>query len=144
MFVTWKPEDGSEDRTYDFDPDDLLTSEAKAIEKAFGGTWEEWLNGLRTGNAKARQILLWHLLRQEHRSLRLDDIPDFRMRQLKVEMSVRELRELLETVSKTKMDDRTREMAVSAIERDIVEAMERETGVMSGEVVEGDRLPKLR
>lgn len=143
MFVRWDPEDGSEPRTYDFDPEDVLSKEAQAIEKAYGGNpWEIWLNNLRVKEAFARRVLLWHLLRQEHRSLRFEDIPDFRMRQMKVEMSVSELRALKSQVDRMKLPEDQREQVIMAFDIDIRDAMERE-GVLVGDVVEEPpNLPK--
>lgn len=141
MFVTWKPDEESEARTFDFDPDDVTRKEGEAIEKAMGGqmpSFEMWLAAVQAGNMKARTILLWHLLKQEHRGMQLNDVPDFRRRQLKVEMSARELIQLRDKIGKTKMDDATREAFQAQFDADIAEAMEREGGVVSGEVV-----PKL-
>lgn len=135
MLVKFDPEDGSTPREFTFDPEDMLASEAQAVEKAYGASSEEWVNALRVRNAKARRVLLWHLLRQDHGNLKFQDTPDFRMRQMVVEMSVAELREVYDQISRTKMDEQTRELFEAAFERDIKEAMERETGVHEGEIV---------
>lgn len=143
MHVTWKPEDGTDDRTWEFDPDNLLASEGRAIEKAYGapGGVEEWLNKLRVNEVRARLVLLWHLLKQDHPKLRIDDVPDFRLRQVKVEMSSIELRSLWEQMSKTKMDDDTLEAFKLAFDRDLADAVHRETGVYEGDIVEDDEEP---
>lgn len=140
MFVTWDPEDGSTPRVWEFKEDDVLKSEAIAIEKAMGGpqaSYEMWFAQMRSGNMKARGILLWHLMRQEHRGLKYEDTPDFRKRQLKVEMSVVELRELKAQMGSTKMDEATKEMFDAQFDRDIRAAMERETGVVEGDITDG-------
>lgn len=145
MHITWNPEDGQPPQTFEFDPDDLYQSEAARIEKAFGQgmTFDQWFEALRVGSASARKVLLWHLLRIEHPGVRFEDTPDFRKRQLKVEMSVAELTILRDRINKTKMDETMREAMQAAFDLDIADAMERETGVVSGDVVEtGVALPK--
>lgn len=144
MFVRWDPEDGSEPKVYDFDPDDVLSKEATAVEKAYGNqSWEVWLNNLRIKEAKARRVLLWHLMRRDHPNLRFEDTPDFRMRQVKVEMSVKELRELMARTEQMKLSEEAREQMRMAFEIDIRDAMQRETGVYEGEVTEEEpNLPK--
>lgn len=145
MFVTFDPEDGSEPRTWVFDPDDVDRRQGEDIEKAMGtiagapASFDAWLELVRGANMKARTVLFWHLLRLDHRSLAYKDTPNFKRRQLKVEMSVAELRELYERISKTKMADETREAFEAAFDRDIAEAMERETGVISGEIEESGK-----
>jgi hypothetical protein len=141
MFVKYDPEDGSDPQEWNFDPDDVLRSEATAVEKAYGASWEEWLNKLRVKEAKARTVLLWHLFKQAHPKLKFEDVPDFRMRQMTVEMSVKELRELFDQMSRTKMDENVREQFQAMFDRDIADAMQRETGIYEGEVETGN-LPK--
>jgi hypothetical protein len=135
MHVTWDPADGSETVEFDFDPDeDLFSKEAEDIEKLYGSPIEQWSNGLRMSEAKARRLLLWWHLRQAHRRLAFKDVPDFRLRQLKVEMSVSELQKLWKRLSQMKMDDDKADSLRQAFEIDIRDAMERE-GVIVGDVV---------
>ena len=142
MFVTFDKEDGTPPQEWVFDPEDVLSSEAKAIEKAYGGSWEQWINGLRMMEVKARIILLWHLIRQEHKSMRFEDTPDFRMRQVQVQMSVAELRALYERMAGSIRDEDIRDAFEAAFQRDIRDAMKRENGgVIEGEI-EGVDLPK--
>ena len=142
MDVTFDPEDGSEVKRWKFDEEDVLRSEAEAIEKAFGHEWEYFLNGLRVRNAKARSVLLWHLLKTEmkeqghHIKLRYEDVPDFRMRQMKVEMGSAELKRLYDQISRTKMSDDVREAFESAYQRDLQDAMVREGKAAEGEVID--------
>lgn len=143
MYVTFDPEDGSEKREWTFDPDDVLRSEAAAIEKAYGASWEEWINALRIKNAKARTVLIWHLLKGDgHAKLRFDDTPDFRMRQVVVQMSSAELRELHEQIARTKMDDDLREVVDAAFNRDFQDALIREGGAVEGEIMRISDVPK--
>jgi hypothetical protein len=143
MYVRWEPENGEPAREWDFDPEDLLKSEGKLIEKQYGKSVEVWLNQLRIKELGAREVLLWHLLRQDHKGLRFDDVPDFRLRQLKVEMSSPELRDLMKRTERMKLSDDEREQLRQAFEIDIRDAMERETGTIEGEITtEEPNLPK--
>lgn len=135
MHVTWDSEDGSDVVELEFKPDnDLLSKEAEEIEKLFGAPIEQWINELRMKSAKARRLLLWWMLRQNHRRLAFKDVPDFRLRQMKVEMDVEELRELWKRLSQTKMDEDKRDALRAAFELDIRDAMARE-GVLLGDIV---------
>ncbi len=143
MFVTYDPElDGEPVREWHFDPEDMMSKEAIDIEKEYGAAIDQWMNGLRTNEAKARRLLLWHLLRETNPRLQIRDTPNFRLRQFKVQMDVAERRKRLERVGKMKMDADQQEMLTAAIEIDIREAMERETGVIDGEIDEPINLPK--
>lgn len=143
MQVTWNQEDGSPPVKFEFDPEDVYSKEAADIEKVYGDPWEQWLNGLRVKEAKARRVLLWHHLRQAHRGLTFKDTPDFRMRQLKVEMNSKEIIEIRDRMARTKMEDDTRERLNAAIEVDLRDAMARE-GTLEGDIVEEPtNLPKL-
>jgi hypothetical protein len=142
MYVTWDPEDGTDKQTYEFDSEDMLRSEATAVEKHFGQPTDVWLDQLRGGSVKARAVLLWLLLRRDHPKIRFDDTPDFRLRQVKVEMSSSELYKLKGQVDRTKMDPDTREQLDAAFERDIADAIERETGVKADDAPEMEPLPK--
>jgi hypothetical protein len=141
MQVTWDPEDGGEKRVWQFKEGDILRSDAELIEKHFGGEWEHFINGLRIKNAKARAVLLWYCLKTEMKEqghsvkLRFDDTPDFRMRQMVVEMDSDELRELYAQIGRTKMNEDTREAFDAAYQRDLQDAMIRE-----GKAAEGDLL----
>lgn len=137
MHITWDPEDGTDPVGFDFvADDDLMSDEAEEIEKAYGAPIEQWANGLRMKEVKARRLLLWWHLRQTHTRLALKDVPKFRPRQVKAEMSVAELQELWARLSKTKMDDDTMERLRSAFEIDVRDAMEREGTLVEGDVLD--------
>lgn len=140
MFVTFDARDGSDPVTWDFDPDDVTRKQGETIETAMGQvgnspvSFETWLQLVQAGNMKARAILLWHLLRLTHPNLPFKDVPDFARKQLKVEMSVAELRALKDKISRVRMDDQTREIFEAQFDRDIADAMQRETGVIEGDI----------
>lgn len=134
MFITYV-DDSGETRTWDFDPEDVYASKAQMIEKRYGQPWEQWLNDLRRGSAQARQVLLWHLLGLEHPTLKFEDTPQIRMRQLKVEMSSRELDDILTRLDRVKMPDDEREQVRAALEIERTEALVREGQLVEGELV---------
>jgi hypothetical protein len=140
MRVTFNPFDGTEEKSWEFDPEDVLQSDAEGIEKAYGQSWEIWLHGLRTGEAKARRVLLWQMLREDHRAaggrikLRFDDTPDFRMKQLKLEMSSDEMRELDRQIRVTLKDEDVLAAYDAAFNRDLQEALHREGKAVEGEI----------
>lgn len=82
---------------------------------------------------KARGVLLWHMMRQVHPKLPFKDIPNFRVRQLKVEQTVEELQALFKRISKMRLSDDDRDKLEMAFEVDMADAMKREgrTGEVS-------------
>jgi hypothetical protein len=69
-------------------------------------------------------VLLWHLLRQVHHTLRFEDTPDFKMGAVKVEHSVDELVQIRERVAKSSLPDDDREAILAALDVEISEAMD--------------------
>jgi hypothetical protein len=126
VLVIWDPEDGSEKQQWHFDSEDVDFRRAKEIEKLYtAGTYDQWVAGLRTGEMEARAILLWHMLTNVHPKLQYKDLPQFRVRQLKVEMTVAELEELWPRVIKIAGDeDRSKMEAAFSIS--LEEAAQRE------------------
>lgn len=124
MHVTYRPEDGEEQR-WEFVPGRVRQSAAELVEKRFGKNWDIFCAGVQSGDSKARRVLLWHLLRQEHHTLRLEDVPDFFMDELVVEHSVDELHTLRDRLMKTDMPEDEREQMLVALDLEISEAIAR-------------------
>jgi len=120
MKVTYAP-DGSEPQEWTWDPGDVRQSEAEAIQKRFGGTWDDFAAGIRSGDAKARRILLWHFQRQQHPQLRYEDTPDFRMRELRVEYDLDELIQIRDRVLKADLSSDERDAVLAGVEYEISE-----------------------
>jgi len=135
--VTWDPEDGTDKQDWDFDPQDVLRKEAEAIESEYGEGYDQWLAALQVGQIKARGVLLWHMMRQVHPSLKYRDVPDFRIRQLTVQMGVAELKKLWERLAKMRLDDDKREALEAAFEVDFREALAREGVEADVTIVDG-------
>lgn len=126
MLVEWDPENGEDKQSWMFDPDDVFRKEALGIEKHYGGSYDQFQAALLIGEMNARGVLLWHMLCQVHPKLRFEDVPNFRVRQLKVRQGVRELKRLAERVQKMRLEPETREQFEMQLEVDMREAMERE------------------
>lgn len=122
MKVTYKP-DGGEPQEWAWDPGDLRQSEAELIQKRYGGTSDDFAVGVRNGDAKARKVLLWHFQRQTHPALRYEDVPDFRMRELKVEYDVDELITIRDRVLKADLPADERDAALASVEFEISERL---------------------
>lgn len=73
MLLIYRPE-GADERRWTFSPDKLLSSEAEAIEKVTGLTYEEFGQALIKGSMTARRALLWVHLKREEPTLRHSQI----------------------------------------------------------------------
>lgn len=93
MFVTYQPEDGNPPQVWEFDPKRVRVSEQVLVEKAFGGTWAQFQMGVLRGQALARRVLLWHLVRRDHPTVhvKVDETPDFMDCELLVEQTPAEM-----------------------------------------------------
>jgi hypothetical protein len=122
MKVEYTPGEGDV-QEFSFVPDDVPQSQAEMVEKRYGKSWDDFLQDVRGGNAKARKVLLWHLLRQTHHTLRFEDTPDFKMGSVKVSFDVEELSVIRERVLKANLSEEDREAVLTALDIDLTEAM---------------------
>lgn len=122
MRVTWRP-DSEPEQVWQFDPDDIMESQAEAIQKKYGGAYESFAAGVRDGDARARRILLWHHLRQTHPSLRLEDVPDYRRKQLLVEYDTDELLLIRDRILTSNLSDEEKDVHLAGVERELSERM---------------------
>ena len=138
MLVIWDPEDGSEKQTWHFDPEDVPRKRATEIEKLYsGGGWDQWVVALQAGEIEARSILLWYMMTQVHPKLQFKDLPDFKVRQLKTEMTVEELRALWKRIKRMKLDADKMNDLETAFQVSLEDAAEREGLTLDFEFVEG-------
>lgn len=107
-------------------PDDVTQSQAEMVEKRYGRNWDDFLTDVRGGNAKARKVLLWHLLRQMHHTLRYEDTPDFKMGAVVVSFDLEELQIIRDRVMKANLSDEDREAVLTALDLDLSEAIDDE------------------
>jgi hypothetical protein len=110
-------------QVWEFDPDDVWQAQAEMVEKRYGKVWDAFLVDVRQGSARARRVLLWHLQRQVHHTLRLEDVPDFKMGAVKVEHSVDELVRIRERVAKSSLSEEDKEGLLAAFDVEISDAM---------------------
>lgn len=127
MFVTYTPA-GDPPREWDVDIDDLTESECERIERQFrkatgdtSATYDKFRLDLYQGGSVARRVLLWHLLRSEHPTLRYEDTPDFRRKQFKVEFSRGEYKLMRDQVLQAP-DSVERDQALAVLDREIEQA----------------------
>lgn len=79
MFVDYTPE-GQATQRLEFKPGRVRLSEAQMIEftyKKLAGearTYTQFVDDVRMGSAVARRVLLHHLLRKQHPTIRIDDV----------------------------------------------------------------------
>jgi hypothetical protein len=130
MHVTYTADDGAVQR-WEFNPLRVRSVEAELIEKRYGQPWDKFVADVQSGSMKARRILLWHLLKQEHHTLRYEDTPDFYAGDLAVEHTVTELNEIRERIEKAELPEAEREQVMAALDIAISDALAR------GEVAEG-------
>lgn len=99
------PEGAEQAREWEFDPNRVRQSDAEMIEKRSGQSWTKWVEAIQAGSAHARKVLLWHLLRKELHTLRLEDTPDFYMGELEIDYSLGDLQKLRQQVADSSMGD---------------------------------------
>jgi hypothetical protein len=73
VLLIYRPE-GADERRWTFQPEKLLSSEAEALEKVTGMTYQEFGQALIKGSATARRALLWVYLKREDAPLRFNQI----------------------------------------------------------------------
>ncbi len=122
MRVTYSPEGGDE-QAWEWDPDRVRQTQAEMVEKRYGKPWAQFVIDVQAGNAKSRRVLLWHLLTQQHHTLRYEDTPDFYMGELEVEHSLSELTEIRDRALKASMPEDEREQLLTALDLGITEQL---------------------
>lgn len=140
MFVMWDPENGEDKQEWVFDAGDVPRKMAQLIEKHFKGTWDQFIAGLMSGDISARAVLLWYMMATVHPAVKFEDIPDFRVRQLSIEMGVSELKDLWKRAQRIKLDTDQREAFNAQFEEDMRDALKREGMDPDGFHIEGKTL----
>lgn len=120
MIITYTPEDGEAQR-WEWDAGDVRAAEAELMESKAGVPWDQFQMQLLQGMMRARRVLLWHLLRQTHPSLKLTDV-DFATSEVKAEFQADELALLRKGIEEAPgVDDEKREQALTMLDRSIAE-----------------------
>ena len=76
MKLTYAPK-GQDPQTFDFDPDDLGSLEAEALEEAGGSQWDsfgQWVNLYNQGGFRAWRAALWIMLRRHNPDLGFEEV----------------------------------------------------------------------
>lgn len=120
MLVTFQPEGQEKPTEWQFRPQEVKQSQAEMIEKRSGMNFPEWTEGLGKGNSVARKVLLWHLMTRDGHPVRIEEIPDFRYADLKVDPSLDEMQDIRETIiTSTDISDEDRTSALEAVDAQI-------------------------
>src|SRR5262245_9669633 len=123
MIVRYSP-DGGPAQTWEWDANRVRSRAAEDIERLYGGRWQAFPTDVLMGSMRARRILLWHLMRLEHPTVRLDDI-DFAAGELVVDFSDSELADVRAAVdSATDIDLDKRAQALRMLDAEIASRAE--------------------
>jgi hypothetical protein len=111
---------GGETTVYQYDPDDLLMSEVKAVEKTAGLPLDLVEFQVQAGGLTERLIVLWVLMRREDKGLRLADLEKtVRRRDLTVEFDRAERASMRERITKaTHLDEDQRAAVIAMLDAD--------------------------
>lgn len=94
MFITFTPSDGDA-QEWEFDISKVRSNECILIEKRYGESWARFcmdiLQGPFGSSMLARRVLLWHLIRLTHHTLKFEDTPDFYAGELELVQSREDL-----------------------------------------------------
>lgn len=97
MKIIYAPDNGVEPYEFDFtDVSELAGHECELIEEAGGTQWDTfggWFDLLSREGYRANKVLVWVLLRRENPSLGLEELVNFKMRDLTVVASDDEVAE---------------------------------------------------
>lgn len=120
-------------RTWEFVPRKVRQSAAEMIEKRAGCGFNEWVLQVQQGHARAWKVLIWHLLcRETNYAVRWEDVPDFAMGEVDVELDLAEWIQTREVAATSPaIGDVDREAALAQIDAQI------EKCLAAGQVVEG-------
>ena len=123
MFLVYKPE-GADERRWTYEPEKLLSSEAEAIERKTGWTYEEFGIQLVKGSTIARRALLWVLLKRDDPTLRHEQI-DIPVGVVRTDYNRTELQAIRDAAAKdTDLTDAERDGALEQLEKMLAELPE--------------------
>jgi hypothetical protein len=118
MHIVYKPADGDEQR-WEWKAEDVRATDAEQIEAKADCTWDQFQMQLLTGRMRARRVLLWHLQRKTHPTLKLADV-DFAAKEVTVEFDIPELEKFREGFLQAQgIDDDTRETVLRLVDEDL-------------------------
>jgi hypothetical protein len=126
VLVKYMPEGQEQPTEWEFDPDRVRQSDAEMIEKRAGQRWNVWVEEIQAGSAASRRVLLWHLMRKQHHTLRLEDVPDFYMGELEIDYSLADLQKLRALVEESSLDDAEKTSRIQRLDLEIANRLSKE------------------
>jgi hypothetical protein len=126
VLVKYMPEGQETPTEWEFDPNRVRQSDAEMIEKRSGLSWMKWVESIQAGSAAARRVLLWHLMRKDHHTLRLEDTPDFYMGELEIDYSLADLQKLREQTVDSSLDDARKAEVLARLDVEIATRLGKE------------------
>lgn len=108
-------------REWEFVPRKVRQSQAEMIEKRAGVGFNEWVQQVQGGHARAWKVLIWHLLcRETGYAVRWEDVPDFAMGEVEIELDLAEWIATREVVrSSPALDEDERAGALAQVDAEI-------------------------
>lgn len=126
MLVTYTPDgDKAQSKSWVFEPGRVRLSEAAAVEKQYGESWEKFVADVQAGGARARRVLLWLLQRRAHPILRFDDTPDFYLDEVVLEHTLDELTAIRARLEQAGLSESDLDTASALLDAQIAEAKTR-------------------
>lgn len=120
MIIKYSPQ-GQPAQVFTWDPGTVRAAEAELLEVKFGGTWDEFNVQLLKGSMRSRRVMLWHLLKRDHPTLKFDDV-DFAANEIELEFNADELQQFRAGIEKaTGIEEAAREQALALIDQQIAD-----------------------
>lgn len=137
MLVEYTPDGQTEPTTWTYTRNKVMSKRGEMIERVYGDTFERWNVALVQGSARARRVLLWHLIGMEHPRLKYADLDDYRTDQLVLRFDSSELKGMRDNVgSDKKMSEDERDAMTGYLHAEYVAAMRRELGAEESDASE--------
>jgi predicted transcriptional regulator len=127
MLVTFQPEGQDTPTKWEFQPEQVRQSQAELIEKRSGMTYPEWTQALGKGGSLARRVLLWHLMTRDGQPVRIEDLPDFRYADLKVDPSIDEMQRIREQIENSDETPENKALALEAVDAELKRLLGKES-----------------
>jgi hypothetical protein len=124
--LVYRPEDGQE-QSWVYKPGKVRAAQAEQLERRVGLSWDEFNRQLANGSVQCRRALLWHFQRQDHPTLRFEDV-DFAVGELRMEFDREEIGQIRAEIAKAKLPDgipeATRKAVLDGLDQEAEQAPE--------------------
>lgn len=139
MKVTYTPA-GDAPQVFTFKPGLVRAAAAEMIETRSGMRYEQWVDAALSGSAKARRVLLWHLLSLQHGHVRIEDV-DYAVGELLVERDLEEARKFRTEIENWKGDPAVREQGLAEVDDEIAKLQAEESAPKASSLGDDDATP---